>query len=120
MVQIWFQIGSNDINSNESAKRKQRDTVKLMLLANMMKSDCFRVLRTEESLGYVATAFSASSPGETNNIDYLVLMVASDHVSGHYLHQRVRHFVHCYFEQILLPMMVSTVKKQMNCSLITR
>merc|ERR1719474_979729 len=51
-----------------------------MLLAKMMKNEVFHQLRTEQSLGYIATALSASSPGETNNVDYLVLMVVFEHI----------------------------------------
>merc|ERR1712154_29534 len=55
VVQLWFQFGSNSFT-----EKNYVETCKVLLLARMMKSECFQVLRTKESLGYVATTFSKS------------------------------------------------------------
>merc|ERR1712228_809085 len=100
VVQIWYQF-----NSNSRSAAHYIETCKVLLLARMMKSECFKQLRTKESLGYVATTFSKSSVGATNNINYLVLMVASGHKSAHYLNERVFNFVNeHYLNNILLKM----------------
>eukprot|EP01083_Nonionella_stella_P020134 55815_1 len=94
MTQIWFQFSSN-LNHIE--------TCRVLLLARMMKSECFKVLRTQESLGYVANVQSKSSVGATNNINYLIILVASAHKSATYLNQRIFNFVHNhYYHKILL------------------
>ena len=93
------------MNSTQNISLKSRRTVKLMLLANMMESECFEVLRTKEALGYIVSVSRSSYFGKTNNVDYLVLEVASDHVSANVLHQRVDLFLTHYFDHVLMPMM---------------
>eukprot|EP00485_Elphidium_margaritaceum_P020363 CAMPEP_0202730600 /NCGR_PEP_ID=MMETSP1385-20130828/186721_1 /ASSEMBLY_ACC=CAM_ASM_000861 /TAXON_ID=933848 /ORGANISM="Elphidium margaritaceum" /LENGTH=1187 /DNA_ID=CAMNT_0049396877 /DNA_START=1 /DNA_END=3564 /DNA_ORIENTATION=- len=98
VVQVWYQFESNSFSQQNYV-----ETCKVLLLARMMKSESFQVLRTQESLGYVATTFSKSSVGATNNINYLVVMVASGYKSAHYLHERVKHFVdEHYYRKVLL------------------
>lgn len=110
VVQVWFQFGSNSFS-----EENYKETVKVLLLSRMMKSECFQVLRTEESLGYVATVFSKSSVGATNNINYLAVMVASGHKSADYLDRRVMHFVNeHYHKKVLLAMTEEKFKKYVN------
>ena len=110
VLQLWYQFGSNSFTENNYI-----ETCKVLLLARMMKSQCFQVLRTEESLGYVATTFSKSSVGATNNINYLVLMVASGYKSADYLYDRVKHFVNIhYYQKVLLKIPQKQFKMYVN------
>ena len=110
VVQLWFQFGSNSFS-----EKNYIETCKVLLLARMMKSECFQVLRTQESLGYVATTFSKSSVGATNNINYLVVMVASGYKSADYLHDRVKHFVNIhYYNKVLLKLNKKKFKMYVN------
>jgi len=104
VVQVYFQFGSNS-----GSEERYRETCLVLLLARMMKAQAFKVLRTEEALGYVATVFSKSAIGATNNINYLALMVASGTKSAAVLDERVFAFVRGHFlQRVLLPMKAET------------
>ena len=99
VVQVYFQFAGNS-----GGAAAYRETCLVLLLARMMKAQAFKVLRSEEALGYVATVFSKSSIGATNNINCLALMVASGTRSAELLNTRFFHFVQHYLEAVLLRM----------------
>ena len=73
-------------------------TLWVELLGDMMSSPAFAQLRTVEQLGYVGTAFYKSY----DNIDYIVILVASGAYNADYMYSRVLNFTHYFYNYILL------------------
>merc|ERR1712129_557661 len=89
--EFYFQFGPNS---------DHLETCKVLLLAKMMSSESFEVLRTQEALGYVATTFARTSVG-TNNINYIVVLVVSGHYNASYIQSRILHFVNYFYEEFM-------------------
>eukprot|EP00483_Globobulimina_turgida_P004210 UN04219 len=82
----------------------------------MMSAESFQVLRTEEALGYVATSFSRTRL-LTNNINYIVVLVASGHYSADYLQARVIHFINYFYDTYLKEISDESFESYINATI---